>query len=454
MEKIFKLKKYGTNVKTEIFAGITTFMTLAYILAVNPSILGDCGLDKGSVFTATVISSAIATILMGLMANLPFALSAAMGPNAYFAYTVVLGMGYSHSLAFAAVFIEGIIFIILSITNVRTAIVSAIPNSIKLAVGCGIGLFITLIGLKNAGIVVDNASSLIAITSFKVWNAHTCAALLCIIGVIITTILMYKKVFGNILIGILLTWIIGIIFELTGLYVPAPEEGLYSVIPSGIVSAPQSMAPTFMTFTNGFKEAFSVQGGFINFIIVVLAFLFVDFFDTLGTLIGCAETGNMLDEKHELRGMKGALLSDAIGTVVGAVCGTSTISTYVESATGISEGGRTGLTAIVVAILFIISLFLSPIFLTIPSFATSPALIIVGFLMIKPIVGVKFDDVSVAIPAFLTLIAMPFFYSISEGISIGIITYTIINLFTGNAKKINIILYPLAIFLALKYVVL
>ncbi len=452
MEKFFKLKEHKTDVRTEVIAGITTFMTMAYILAVNPSILGDSGMDTGAVFTATALASAIASFLMALTANLPFVLSAGMGLNAYFAYTVCGQMGYSWQVALAAVFVEGIIFILLSLTSVREAIFNAIPKTLKLAVSVGIGLFITFIGLQNAHVVVDS-STLVGLFSFSgsvkggTFNSEGITVLLALIGILITAILVIKRVKGNILIGIFVTWILGILCQLTGLYVPNPEAGFYSLLPSGIFSMPASVGPTFLKM--------SFEGiDIINFIVIMLAFLFVDMFDTLGTLIGCASKADMLDEEGKLPGIKGALLSDAVGTTVGAALGTSTITTFVESSSGIAEGGRTGLTSVVSGFFFLLSLFLSPLFLAIPSFATAPALVIVGFLMMQQVTKIAFEDMAEAIPAFITIFAMPFMYSISEGISLGVISYVVINLVLGKRKNITILMYILAILFICKYIVL
>ena len=391
MEQFFKLKEHGTDVKTEMAAGLTTFMTMAYILAVNPSILSASGMDSGAIFTATALASAIASFLMAFLANLPFVLSAGMGLNAYFAYTVVIGMGYSWQMALTAVFTEGLIFIVLSLTNVREAIFNAIPATLKIAVSVGIGLFITFIGLQNAHIVVDS-STLVSIFSFSgsfengTFNYEGITVVLAIVGILITAILMLRGVKGSILLGIIITWVLGIICQIAGLYVPNPEAGFYSVIPSGIVSMPASLAPTL--FKLDFSNVLSV-----DFIVIMFAFLFVDMFDTLGTLIGCAAKANLLDEEGRLPGIKGALLSDAVGTMCGALMGTSTITTFVESASGIAEGGRTGLTAIFAGVLFILSLFFSPLFLTIPSFATAPALVMVGFLMMQSVSMLEWANV-------------------------------------------------------------
>ena len=452
MENFFKLKEHGTDVKTEVIAGLTTFMTMAYILAVNPSILGATGMDTGAIFTATALASAIGSFCMALFANLPFVLSAGMGLNAYFAYTVVLGMGYSWEVALTAVFVEGIIFIILSLTNVREAIFNAIPASLKVAVSVGIGLFITFIGLQNAHIVVDG-STLVGLFSFNgsvkagTFQSEGITVVLALIGLLITAFLVIKNVKGNILLGILITWVLGIICQLTGLYVPNAEAGFYSLIPSGIISAPASVAPTL------FKMDFSAIAS-LNFVVVVFAFLFVDIFDTLGTLIGCATKANMLDKEGKLPGIKGALMADAVGTTVGACLGTSTITTFVESSSGIAEGGRTGLTSIVSGLLFILALFFSPIFLAIPSFATAPALIVVGFFMMQSVAKINWSDMLEAIPAFICIFAMPFMYSISEGISFGVISFVVLNAVAGKAKKITPLMYVLAVLFILKYIFL
>lgn len=455
LEKAFHLSENHTDVKTEVIAGITTFMTMAYILAVNPNILSATGMDRGAVFTATALASLVATLLMAAFANYPFVLAPGMGLNAYFAYTVVLQMGYTWQMALAAVFVEGIIFIALSLTNVREAIFNAIPMNLKHAVSAGIGLFIAFIGLQNAKIVVESAT-LVSVFSFKgslkagTFNSVGITVLLALIGVLITGILVVKNVKGNILWGILITWILGIICEVTGLYQPNAELGMFSVLPDftsgfGI----QSMAPTF--FKMDFSGILS-----LNFVTIMFAFLFVDMFDTLGTLIGVASKADMLDKDGKLPKIRGALLSDAIGTSLGAVFGTSTTTIFVESASGVAEGGRTGLTSVVAAIFFGLSLFLSPIFLAIPSFATAPALIIVGFLMISSMLKIDFTDFTEAIPSYIAIIAMPFMYSISEGIAMGVISYVVINVATGRAKekKISLLMYVLAVLFVLKYVLI
>ena len=456
LEKLFYLKENKTDVRTEVIAGVTTFMTMAYILAVNPNILEASGMDRGAVFTATALSAFIATCLMALLSNYPFVLAPGMGLNAYFAYTVVLGMGYSWQQALSAVFVEGLIFILLSLTNVREAIFNSIPMNLKHAVSVGIGLFIAFIGLQNAKIVVNNDSTLVSVFSFKsavkdgTFNSMGITVLLALIGILVTAVLLVKNIKGGILWGILITWGLGIICQFVGLYVPNPELGFFSLLPdfSNGISVP-SMAPTFM------KMDFSIVFS-LDFVVIMFAFLFVDMFDTLGTLIGVASKADMLDKDGKLPKIKGALLSDAVGTSVGAVCGTSTVTTFVESASGVAEGGRTGLTAIVAAILFGLSLFLSPIFLAIPSFATAPALIVVGFLMLTSITKIDFNDYTEAIPCFIAIIAMPFMYSISEGIAMGVISYVVINLISGKAKekKISVLMYVLTVLFILKYVFL
>ena len=456
LDKIFHLKENHTDVKTEVMAGITTFMTMAYILAVNPNILSASGMDRGAVFTATALSSFIATCLMALLSNYPFVLAPGMGLNAYFTYTVVLGMGYTWQQALSAVFAEGIIFIVLSLTNVREAIFNSIPMNLKHAVSVGIGLFIAFIGLQNAKIVVGNDSTLVSIFSFKssvaegTFSSQGITVLLALIGVLVTAILLAKNVKGGILWGILITWVLGIICQLTHLYVPNAELGFYSLLPdfSNGISVP-SMAPTLM------KMDFSIVFS-LDFVVIMFAFLFVDMFDTLGTLIGVASKADMLDKDGKLPHIKGALLSDAVGTTVGAMCGTSTVTTFVESASGVAEGGRTGLTSLVAAVLFGLSLLLSPIFLAIPSFATAPALIVVGYLMLTSVTKIDFNDMTEAIPCFIAIIAMPFMYSISEGISMGVISYVVINVITGKAKekKISLLMYILAVLFVLKYIFL
>ena len=453
LERVFKLREKGTTVKTEVVAGITTFMTMAYILAVNPSILSAAGMDPTAVLLATAIASFIATLCMAFMANMPFVLSAGMGLNAYLAYTVVIGMGYPWQIALMAVFVEGLIFIVLSLTNVREAIFNAIPLTLKRGVSVGIGLFIAFIGLQNAGLAVD-AATLVTITSFtENFSTHGICALLAIIGLLFTATLHILKVKGSILVGIVVTWLLGIVCQLTGLYVPTPEAGFYSLIPSAIISA--DFSKLGLTVGQCFQVDWS-SVRVLDFIVVVFAFLFVDLFDTLGTLIGVATKANMLDEDGHLPKIKAALMADAVGTSVGAVLGTSTITTFVESASGVSVGGRSGLTAVVAGILFLLSTLFAPLFTAIPSFATAPALIMVGFLMVSSVTEIRFDDdnLTEAIPAYIAIIAMPLFYSISEGISLGIISYVVLNLCTGKGKKVKPLMYVLAVLFVLKYIFL
>ena len=453
LERLFKLKKNNTTVKNEVVAGITTFMTMAYILAVNPSILGDAGMDTTAVLLATAIASFIGTACMALMANMPFVLSAGMGLNAYLAYTVVQGMGYSWQVALLAVFAEGIIFILLSLTNVREAIFNAIPLTLKQGVSVGIGLFIAFIGLQNAGLAVDS-STLVTITSFtENFTTHGICAVLAIVGLLLTAVLHIRGVKGSILIGIVATWLLGILCQLTGLYIPNPASGFYSLIPSAVISF------DFSKLGQTFGQCFRVDWGtvrLLDFVVVIFAFLFVDLFDTLGTLIGVATKANMLDKEGRLPNVKPALLADAIGTTAGAVLGTSTVTTFVESASGVAAGGRTGLTAMVSGLLFLLSTLFAPLFTAIPSFATAPALIMVGFLMVSSVVEIRFDDdnLTEAIPAYISIIAMPLFYSISEGISLGIISYVVLNVCTGKAKKVKPLLYILAVLFILKYIFL
>ena len=455
LEQVFKLRENHTNAKTEIMAGITTFMTMAYILAVNPSILSATGMDANAILIATSLSAFIGTALMALLANYPFALAPGMGLNAYFAYTVVLKMGYSWQLALMAVFAEGIIFIVLSLTSIREAIFNAIPSTLKSAVSVGIGLFIAFVGLQNAKLIVNSDSTLLTYQSFKGETFHSVGigAILALIGVLIIAVMLVTKVKGAILYGILITWVLGILCELCGLYIPDPEAGMYSVIPTSFISF------DFSALGKTFGQVFQVDFSGLNildFFAVMFAFLFVDLFDTLGTLIGVSSKADMLDENGRLPRIKGALLADAIATSVGAVLGTSTTTTYVESASGVTEGGRTGLTAMTTGVLFLLAVIFSPLFLTIPSFATAPALIVVGFYMLGAVAKIDFDDLSDAIPAFLTIIAMPLAYSISEGIAIGVISWTLLNLITGKAreKKISPLMYVLTVLFILKYVLL
>ena len=453
LEKFFKLKENKTTVRTEVVAGITTFMTMAYILAVNPSILSASGMDAQAVLIATALASFIGTIAMALLANYPFALAPGLGLNAFFAYTVcgVDAMGYSWQVALLAVFVEGVIFIILSLTNIREAIFNAIPLQLKKGVSVGIGLFVAFIGLQNGRIVVSNSSTLVALVDFR-QDFHTVgiSALLAIIGTFIIAILYVKKVRGSILIGIVATWILGIICQLTGIYTVIPDTKFTSLIP---VWSSFNLGAISSTFGQCFKADFSSIRIF-DFIAIVLSFLFVDIFDTLGTLIGCANKADMLDKDGKLPRIKEALLADAIATSAGAVLGTSTTTTFVESSAGVAEGGRTGLSSIVTGLLFLVAIFLSPIFIAIPGFATAPALLFVGFLMISEVVDIDFSDFTEAIPAYLALIFMPLTYSISEGIAAGVISYVVINLVCGKAKKITPLMYILAILFVAKFIFL
>ena len=452
-EKFFKLREHGTNVKTEFLAGVTTFMTMAYILAVNPLILSAAGMDAGAVFVATALSACLGTLIMAFSSNYPFVLAPGMGLNAFFAYTVVGQMGYSWQVALGAVFLEGILFLILSLTNVREAIFNCIPPALKFGVSGGIGLFITFIGLQSAKLVVDGPT-LVGLYPFKAAIANGeffstgIGAVLAILGVLFTAVLLAKKVPGAILWGIVATWFAGIGCEVVGVYVPNPQLGMFSVMPdfSRGLSIP-SLAPTLMQMD--FSGIFT-----FNFVTIMLSFMFVDLFDTLGTLIGVASKANMLDRYGRLPKIRGALLADSIATAGGAMLGTSTVTTFVESSAGVAVGGRTGLTGVVSAGLFAISLLLSPIFLAIPAFATAPALITVGFMMLTSIMNIDFTDFSEAIPAFLAIIAMPFTYSISEGISLGVISYVLIHLTSGNYRFKNIggIIYILAVLFVLKYI--
>lgn len=452
-EKFFKLSENGTNIKTEFLAGVTTFMTMAYILAVNPLILSAAGMDSGAVFVATALSACLGTLIMAFSSNYPFVLAPGMGLNAFFAYTVVGQMGYSWQVALGAVFLEGILFLILSLTSVREAIFNCIPPALKFGVSGGIGLFITFIGLQSAKLVVDGPT-LVGLYPFKAAIANGeffstgIGAVLAILGVLFTTVLLAKKVPGAILWGIVATWFAGIGCEVIGVYVPNPQLGMFSVMPdfSRGLSIP-SLTPTLMQMD--FSDIFT-----FNFITIMLSFMFVDLFDTLGTLIGVASKANMLDRYGRLPKIRGALLADSIATAGGAVLGTSTVTTFVESSAGVAVGGRTGLTGVVSAGFFAISLLLSPIFLAIPAFATAPALITVGFMMLTSIMNIDFTDFSEAIPAFLAIIAMPFTYSISEGIALGVISYVLIHLTSGNYRFKNIggIIYVLAVLFVLKYI--
>lgn len=451
LEKLFHLKENRTNVKTEVIGGFTTFMTMAYILAVNPGMLAAAGMDSTAVLIATCLASFIGTIAMALLANYPFALAPGMGLNAYFAFTVCGNMGYSWKVALMSVFIEGIIFIVLSLTNVREAIFNAIPTSLKKGVSAGIGLFIAFIGLQGAHIVVNNDTTLLSYVKFtENWHTEGICALLALIGLLLTAILYIKKVKGSILIGILATWILGMIAQATGIYHIDVEAGFYSLYPTFAVTDFSAIGKTFgQCFTADFHGV-----GVLNFIVVLLSFLFVDMFDTIGTLIGVSDKAGFLNEEGKLPRVKQALMADAIATSAGAVLGTSTTTTFVESSAGVGDGARTGLSSIVTGFLFLLAILFAPIFTAIPGFATAPALIFVGFLMVSAIVKIDFNNLTEAIPAYLCLIAMPLMYSIAEGIAIGVISYVIINLICGKAKKITPLMYVLAVLFVCKYIFL
>lgn len=429
LERTFKLSEHNTDVKTEVLAGITTFMTMAYILVVNPMILADAGMDKGAVFVATALAAAIATFVMGFLANYPFALAPGMGLNAFFAYTVVLGMGYTWQFALMAVFIEGIIFIILTFFNVREKIIDAIPLGLKNAVSAGIGLFIAFIGLANVGIVQAGGAIL------SVGNLREPLIVLSLFGLLVTAGLLSRNIKGAFLIGMLVTTVVGMV---TGLV----------ALPSGLASAPPSLKPIF----GAFLQADKAQIFGPEMAIIVFTFLFVDLFDTVGCLVGLAAKTDMLDENGKLPKAKQALFADAIGTTAGAVLGTSTVTTFVESASGISEGGRTGLTAVVTGMLFLASLLFSPIFIAIPSQATAPVLILVGVMMASSMLKIDFHDMTEAIPAFLTIVMMPLAYSIAEGILFGVVSFAIIKLLAGKGKSVTPALYVLALLFIAKVI--
>lgn len=458
MEKFFHLKEHGTTVRTEVLGGLTTFMTMAYILAVNPTILGAAGMDSEAVLIATCLASFLGTICMALLANMPFALAPGMGLNAFFAYTVVLKMGYSWQLALFAVFVEGVIFILLTLTNVREAIFNAIPMCLKKGVGAGIGLFVAFIGLQDAKLVVASDSTLLTYVDFAGnWHTMGIVAVIALIGVVIIAVLEYKHVHGAILIGILITWILDMIMEVCGVYIP-DNKSFFTCIPTMHLTDFSKLGETFGQCFN-----FSKFGhvNILDFFVVMFSFLFVDIFDTIGTLIGVSDRAGMLDKDGKLPGVKNALLADAIATCGGAIFGTSTTTTFVESSAGVGAGARTGLASVVTGFMFLIAIFFAPIFTSIPGFAIAPALIYVGFLMVSSILGVDFTNIREALPAFLTMICMPLMYSIAEGISIGVISYVVINLI-GNCltkdpskkEKITPLMYVLAVIFVLKYVFL
>ena len=463
--KLFKLNTNRTTVKTEVIAGITTFMTMAYILAVNPNILSAAGIPRGGVFVATAIAAVVGTLLMAFMSNYPFVLAPGMGLNAFLTYGVVLGMGYSWQFALLAVFVEGLVFLALSLTPVREGIFNAIPISLKKAVAAGIGLFICFIALQTSKIVVDNGATLVDCIDFHSVPFHTqgICAIMALLGTVITGVMLAKGLKGAILLGILATWGVGMLAQATGMYVPDPSTGYFSLYPSFTFSG---IADSFGEFGKTAGALFCADGwthtvkgevvssgwslvASLDFFVVMFAFFFVDLFDTLGTLIGVSMKGGFLDKTGKLKRISGALCADAIATSVGAVFGTSTTTTYVESASGVAAGGRTGLTGVTSAALFALAILIAPIFLAVPAFATTPALIIVGYMMLSSVADVEWRDVGESVPAFITLAWMPFTYSISDGIMFGVISYTVINAICGRFKRVHWIMYILtAIFIA------
>jgi len=451
IEKLFKLKENNTDVRTEVIGGITTFMTMAYILAVNPSMLSAAGMDATAVLMATCLASFIGTAAMALMANYPFALAPGMGLNAYFAFTVCGAYNYDWRVALLAVFVEGVIFIILSLTNVREAIFNAIPSGLKKGVSAGIGLFIAFVGLQGAHVIVNSDSTLTTYVSFaSQFHTFGICALLAIIGTLLTAVLYARNVKGSILIGIVATWILGMICQAAGIYIVDVENGFYSLYPTLAITDFSALSKTFgQCFVGDFSNV-----NIANFVVVLFAFLFVDMFDTIGTLVGVATKADMLDKDEKLPNIRQALLADAIATSAGAVLGTSTTTTFVESSAGVGAGARTGLASMVTGLLFLVAIFFAPIFTAIPGFATAPALIFVGFLMVSSIIKVDFDDLSEAVPAYLCMLAMPLAYSISEGIAIGVISYVVINVCCGKAKKVTPLMYVLAVLFICKYIFL
>ena len=456
IEKWFHLKERGTSVRTELIAGMTTFVTVAYILAVNPSVLSAAGLDSGAVFTASALASFIGTCMMAFTTNYPFILAPGLGLNAYFAYTVVLGMGYSWQTALAAVFVEGAVFLLLSLTKLRDMVINAIPSSLKLAITAGIGLFIALIGLKGAGVVVSNPATLVSMLNFHTsfaegtFSTAGISAVLALVGVLVMAVLMAKGVKGSILLGILITWGLGLICQFAGVYVPQPDAGFASLIPdfSQGISIP-SLSPILLKFD------FSHIGE-VGFLTVVFAILFTSLFDTIGTVLGLASKADLLESDGSLRKAKGALATQSLVTMLSAAFGISPTCVPVECAAGITEGGRTGFSSLVAAVLFLLSLLLSPFFLAIPLFATAPALVVVGFSMMGALFGVDFNDITEGIPAFLCVIAMPFTYSIAEGMYLGVISYVAVNFFCGSEKrkKISPMMYVLALAFLIKYILI
>ncbi len=451
IEKLFKLRENHTDVRTEVIGGVTTFMTMAYILAVNPSMLSAAGMDATAVLMATCLASFVGTAVMALLANYPFALAPGMGLNAYFAFTVCGAYGYDWRVALLAVFAEGIIFIILSLTSVREAIFNAIPSGLKKGVSAGIGLFIAFVGLQGAHVIVNSDSTLTTYVNFaSQFRTYGICALLAIIGTLLIAVLYAKNVKGSILIGIVATWVLGMLCQAAGIYAVDVENGFYSLYPTFAITNFSALSQTFgQCFAGDFSNV-----SIANFIVVLLAFLFVDMFDTIGTLVGVATKADMLDEDEKLPNIKQALLADAIATSAGAVLGTSTTTTFVESSAGVGAGARTGLASMVTGLLFLVSIFFAPIFTAIPGFATAPALIFVGFLMVSSILHVDFDDLTEAVPAYLCMLAMPLAYSISEGIAIGVISYVAVNACCGKTKKIAPLMYVLAVLFICKYIFL
>lgn len=451
IEKLFKLKQNNTDVKTEAIGGITTFMTMAYILAVNPSLLSASGMDATAVLIATCLASFLGTVCMALMANYPFALAPGMGLNAYFAFTVCGAMGYSWQIALFAVFVEGIVFIILSLTNVREAIFNAIPSGLKKGVSAGIGLFIAFVGLQGAKLIVHSDSTLVTYVDFTAdFSTQGISAVLALVGLMITAVLYVKQVKGSILIGIVATWVLGMLCQLLGIYVPNVEAGYYSLYPTFAITDFSALGKTFGQCFNFDFASINIK----DFLVIMIAFLFVDMFDTIGTLVGVATKADMLDRDEKLPRIKSALMADAIATCAGAVFGTSTTTTFVESSAGVGAGAKTGLASIVTGLLFVVAIFFAPIFTAVPGFATAPALIFVGFLMVSSILKVDFEDLTEAVPAYLCMLAMPLAYSISEGITIGVISYVIINVCCGKAKKVKPLMYILALLFIFKYILL
>ncbi len=475
LERLFRLRDNKTSVRTEIIAGVTTFMTMAYILAVNPGILSASGMPTGGVFVATALAAFVGTLFMAFFANYPFVLAAGMGLNAYFAFSVCGDMGYSWQFALLAVFVEGLVFLALSVTPVRESIFNAIPFSLKKAVAAGIGLFITLIALKSSGVLIPDQATYIKLVNFHSAPIHTkgIVAILSLVGTVLTVVLLSFRLKAAILLGILGTWFLGLVAELTGLYQPDAAAGFFSTVPhfargpEGFTFAGyfKALGDTFREFGTTFgavfePSAWTLRGSeatgwslllSLNFFVVMFAFFFVDLFDTLGTLIGVSMKGGFLDKQGRLPRISGALYADSVATSVGAVFGTSTTTTFVESSAGVAAGGKTGLAAVSAAVLFLLSLVLAPLFLAIPGFATTPALVVVGFLMMGSVAGIDFNDPCEGLPAFLTIVAMPFFYSISDGIMFGVISYTIVNLCTGKARRISPVMYVLTVLFIAKY---